>query len=603
MIFSKSLTTLTIHKVLGSPVYPGAGMLVMAIEAARQLTSPDQHISGFRFRDTTITKALVIPASGDIETHFYLRPDMERTISTTLRHEFRLCSLENGEWSENCRGTIAVELSEIRSGEIPSPDSIRANTVSRDLVNVNECDISFGPKLLYASLRNVGLDYGPSFRTLTDIFADGDGGAIGSVDLDSWKIHRPISAIQPYVIHPAALDAMFQLPVAARLAMDTQLVPMVPTLIRNMWVSGGLLNSSPMTSYSSKVEQKVLLQTKADRTGFRSMSFSFSATKVSSQEPSVYGEVYCTSVADASLNTSKEVGNELISFKIASRPEIDFMKKSEIEKYCQRDIPNLPFCMEASDQALLVCLLACIKIQRSVMPDQLQGDKAYLRKFLTWIDHRVDTLRTMISLNIDLENVLSGDMNGLSKLLEKECQQLEGKGATAKLIARSASNMLGILTGELDLLEVFFHDELMDEYYRQDIESTSLSKQTTALIDMIVHKNPSLKILEIGAGTGAGTERILDACLCNKGTSGEYLRVGEYTFTDIAPSFLEVARARFQAFAHSMKFATLDIEQDPRDQGFEEGCYDMIIASNVRSHVSSTGRIYQLSRYYMPPRI
>ena len=597
---------MTLYQIIGSPIYPGAGMLVMAIEAARQLVSPDQHITGFRFRDTTITKALVIPSSGDIETHFYLRPDRERTTSTVQRHEFRLCSLDNGEWSENCRGFLAVELQENRPIEtlVDSLQAVESESLPMQYsLNTSKCDISFGSKLLYASLKNMGLNYGPSFRTLTDIFADGDGVAIGSLDLDKWKFHRPVSVIQPYVIHPAALDAMFQLPVAARLAMDSEFVPMVPTLIRNMWISGGLLDPAPKVTYSDNVDRTVLLQTKAGRTGFRSMNFSFSATQVSSQKPSVYGEVYCTSVAGTN-DTSKDVGNELICFKIASRPELDLMKKSEIEKYCQRDITCLPPNKTASDQALLVCLLACTKIQKSVSPDLLQGDRAYLRSFMTWIDQRADLLHKMIPLNNDIDNILTGKTELISEILEKECQQLEGKGPTSELIARSARNIFGILTGELDLLEVFFHDDLMDEYYRNDIDSTSISKQTAILVDMMAHKNPSLRILEIGAGTGAGTGRILDACLCNKGTSGQYLRVGEYTFTDIAPSFLDAARSRFQEFTHSMKFAVLDIEQDPGSQGFEEGYYDLIVASNVGPVVSfSICYIDWCPRYYMLPRI
>lgn len=334
------------------------------------------------------------------------------------------------------------------------------------------------------------------------------------------------------------------------------------------------------------------------------MNFSFSATRVSSQEPAVYGEVYCTSVAGASSETSKDVGNELVCFKIASRPELDFMRRSEIEAYCQRDIPNPSFCMDASDQALLVCLLACTKVKRLVSPDLLQGDRAYLRNFLTWIDQRADLLRNIVPLSADLNSILTGKTERLSELLEKECQQLEGKGPTSQLIARSACNILGILRGQLDLLEVFFHDHLMDEYYRQDIESTSLFKQTAILVDIMAHKNPALRILEIGASTRAGTERILDACLCDKGTSGEYLRVAEYTYTDIEPSFLDIARARFQEFAHSMKFAILDIELDPRDQGFEEGYYDMIIASNVSAFIVSALALFiSFFRYYMLPRI
>lgn len=49
---------------------------------------------------------------------------------------------------------------------------------------------------------------------------------------------------------------MFQLPAAARLAIDTELVPMVPTLIRNMWISGELLDPAPTTAYSSRADRE-----------------------------------------------------------------------------------------------------------------------------------------------------------------------------------------------------------------------------------------------------------------------------------------------------------------------------------------------------------
>ena len=563
-------------------------MLVMAIEAARQLVLSGQHIVGFRFRDTTITKALVIPSTGDIETSLYLRPDSERMSSTIQRYEFRLCSLENEEWSENCRGSIAVELAEDRLIDDSNIKSNQANepksSPRQDVLDTARCDISIGPKLLYASLKNIGLKYGPSFQTLTDIFADGEGGAIASLDLDGWKSQRPVSTIQPYIVHPAALDAMFQLSVATQLATDSELVPMVPTLIRNMWVSGALLNSAPETIHTASADQKVHVQTKADRTGFRSMNFSFSAICSSSQEASVYGDVYCTSVAGASSDKTQDISKELKCFKLASRPDLDFMKRSEIEAYCQRGIPHMPFRNDVSDQALLVCLLACTKVQRLISCDQLQGNRAYLRNYLTWIDQRAALLLRVIP-STNFNNVLTGPTERISELLEQECQRLDGKSPTCQLIARTARNIHDILTGELNVLEIFFGDGLMDEYYRQDVEASGVSTQVAAFIDMMVHKNPSLKILEIGAGTGASTERILDACMCGKGTSGEYLRVGEYTYTDIAPSFLDLARARFKAFTHSMKFATLDIERDPCDQGFQGGYYDMIIASNVRLSV------------------
>lgn len=56
-----------------------------------------------------------------------------------------------------------------------------------------------------------------------------------------------------------------------------------------------------------------------------------------------------------------------------------------------------------------------------------------------------------------------------------------------------------------------------------------------------------------------------------------------YTFTDVSAGFFSMAKARFQnqPGADRMKFKTLDVEKTVTDQGFEEGFYDVVIASNV----------------------
>ncbi|TGO25707.1 hypothetical protein BPAE_0074g00160 [Botrytis paeoniae] len=55
-----------------------------------------------------------------------------------------------------------------------------------------------------------------------------------------------------------------------------------------------------------------------------------------------------------------------------------------------------------------------------------------------------------------------------------------------------------------------------------------------------------------------------------------------YTFTDISPGFFVAAKERF-ASAPNMEISVLDISQDPADQGFELGSYDLIIAANAGS--------------------
>lgn len=55
-----------------------------------------------------------------------------------------------------------------------------------------------------------------------------------------------------------------------------------------------------------------------------------------------------------------------------------------------------------------------------------------------------------------------------------------------------------------------------------------------------------------------------------------------YTFTDISAGFFSTAKTRFrdQPGADRMSFRTLDVEKSVTEQGFEEGSYDVVIASN-----------------------
>ncbi len=54
----------------------------------------------------------------------------------------------------------------------------------------------------------------------------------------------------------------------------------------------------------------------------------------------------------------------------------------------------------------------------------------------------------------------------------------------------------------------------------------------------------------------------------------------EYTFTDVSPAFTQSASELFQDYDF-VEYRTLDIENDPLDQGIEEGSYDLVLAADV----------------------
>lgn len=95
----------------------------------------------------------------------------------------------------------------------------------------------------------------------------------------------------------------------------------------------------------------------------------------------------------------------------------------------------------------------------------------------------------------------------------------------------------------------------------------------------MAHNTPDMEILEVGAGTGAGTQVALDALKAR----GQFPRYKSYTFTDISYSFLEKAKEEFQSCA-GMNYQFLNLDEGPAEQGFQNGRYDLVIAVNVLIH-------------------
>lgn len=80
-----------------------------------------------------------------------------------------------------------------------------------------------------------------------------------------------------------------------------------------------------------------------------------------------------------------------------------------------------------------------------------------------------------------------------------------------------------------------------------------------------------LRILEVGAGTGSLTQLLLPDLPPDR---------AHYVYTDITPAFFAGARERFKNFDF-VDYRTLDLDADPAEQGFVDGTFDIVIASNV----------------------
>jgi len=195
------------HQVDSKIVFPGAGYISMAIEATRLLTdASEETIRGYRLRDIDIMNALVIPeSSAGVEVQLCLRRCGEKELEHTGWYEFEICSLGTGySWVQHCKGYVSAETGDqikVATTYEPEPPSQHSYlAAAKDGAEVTEIEV----QSLFAVLRDMGINHGPSFQNLIDSHAAG-GRAVTNI-----TIAKIASEVHNYVVHPTTLDSIFQ---------------------------------------------------------------------------------------------------------------------------------------------------------------------------------------------------------------------------------------------------------------------------------------------------------------------------------------------------------------------------------------------------------
>ncbi|KXH59280.1 KR domain-containing protein [Colletotrichum salicis] len=134
-----------------------------------------------------------------------------------------------------------------------------------------------------------------------------------------------------------------------------------------------------------------------------------------------------------------------------------------------------------------------------------------------------------------------------------------------------SDNIGPIFRGQTEPLEVLLPNNILTSVY----DSLNIPNREP-LFRALGHSKPNLRILEIGAGTGGTTSKVIHWL---RGPTGASL-YSEYTYTDVSAGFFSAAKDRFSSHSN-MSFKVLDISKDPTSQGFEPGTYDLVIAANV----------------------
>jgi acyl transferase domain-containing protein/SAM-dependent methyltransferase len=151
----------------------------------------------------------------------------------------------------------------------------------------------------------------------------------------------------------------------------------------------------------------------------------------------------------------------------------------------------------------------------------------------------------------------------------------QNEGALIEYAAACGRQLPDILLGKLNPLETLFpngDDTLAERLYEKVPVSNYFNSIVGAAAAAFSRtQTKGFRILEVGAGTGATTASVLPRLDAN---------CTEYCFTDLSSLFLNRAKRKFSGYRF-VNYRLLDLEQDPAQQGYEPGTFDLVLATNV----------------------
>ncbi|KAF1993246.1 putative polyketide synthase [Amniculicola lignicola CBS 123094] len=552
------------HMVDSELVYPGAGSIVMAIEAVRQLLDvEDALIAGYDLRDIEISKALIIPDQPDgLEVHLALGGPDDKSLSQGWR-VFHVYTVDNdGEWSEHCKGSISIRT--------PSGTTADWRRVWKTTSEMN-LDVDSGVYTrrieihdFFKSLQAIGIQHGETFQNLVSI-RSGAGESVATFQVADTAAIMPAQTQSSHVLHPISLDALFQAAYSAVPASSRQgMGAAIPRSIKKMFVAQGISNTP---GHIFKTFSKVHY---ASAQGF-DVSIALTNENTTSEPPvlEISGMHY------QSLGTTATQEGEFDESKLCLK--MDWVRDISVVK-SETFKQSLVAEMNAAEIAVIENLKrATFYIIDNTLAALTLQDIEHLdwhhKILLDWMHYQKS--RAERDEIAPKSSKWARTSEGAKQMLFDKVSE---ESVNGEMLVRIGQSLLGILRKEVAPLQLMLEGKLLYTYYEMALRVDRSLGQVTKLVSLFSNYNPRAKILEIGGGTGACTGPSLAAMSDSNGSNP---RFGAYHFTDISSGFFETAREKFSRWAHLMTFSKLDVETDPAEQSFELGSYDLIIACQV----------------------
>ncbi|KAI2161307.1 hypothetical protein LOZ25_002353 [Ophidiomyces ophidiicola] len=542
------------HKLQSQMVFPAAGYISAAIEAALALMSGST-ARLIEISELNIRRPLIFDDDDSgVETLFTLSSIEDHGGNLTASFSFHAFINQDSDSLSNLAtgNIVAVANADIsgksREGEPPN------------LIPVHKDQF-------YKSLDDLGYGYSGSFRSLNSMKR--------KLNFASATIAVPQCEAHEYLlIHPAVLDVALQ---AVFLAYwwpnDGSLEQLyIPTSINTIRISIPLCQESMIAGVELAVESHITnnpleisgIQGDVDIFGGDSESVAIQIEGVN-----------IVSFSDGSPLYDRQILSEHIwgpafpdaELPVTSRPTVDDYELAwcleRVSAYYMRKIDD-----EIKTEEYDVIewhYKSLLKFFKCVLSDTEKGSQPYIKR--EW---------------------LSDTWEEISAIFERYPDSIE-----LKLCRAAGENLVSSIRGETNILQHLLEENTLGKYYMDALGLKENTEYLAKIVSQITHRYPHMNILEVGAGTGGATKSILSHI------KQAFL---SYTFTDVSPAFFEAAKDIFVNYANkTIVFKVLDLEKDVLEQGFAEHSYDILVASLVLHATSSLQKTMENVRRLLRP--
>lgn len=586
------------HKVQGTVLYPAAGMMIMAIEAMCQKADMNQKIEGYELRDVIIGKALVLPQEDDgVEVMLTLKPSRLGTrVNTSVWQEFQLYSRKEG-WELNCSGLIRICYQAASNPAFADENRLLAGEYAQTNHLITEaCSRHQNPQQFYESLASIGLQYGAPFRGLVRV-KKGDYQSACTVEIKDTRSLMPHGSEYPHVIHPTTLDAIIQMALPSCCAIDDDVsAAMVPVSIGRLYVSAEM-PTAPGTQLPGYAHAPT-----DDASGERAGTIVLS--NADWEKPLVIFEGIKSATLANSVADSNSLDLVKLRTKLTSvfhwRHDVSMLGAPEITRLCDEKLGDMGKVDRKVFEELEIASLIYIKRTMGACPEEEAQSMTWnFRLFWQYMKRCHERAqRGELCYQTPESRWLTMSASEEEALLAR----VSRSSTDGAVLVEHGEHLPQILRGEIPPLQILMRDNFLNNFYQDGLGTERHYAQATFYAELLAHKNPNMRILEIGAGTGGASLPLLQALGGGGADDGTTPRFESYTFTDISVGYFEKARQKLAPWVPYMQFSKLDIEQDPLEQGYEAGSYDLIVASNVLHATRFIGKTLENARKLLKPQ-